>query len=98
MMLERIQWRIGRRQNLDMELLVESSWEKLRRPESFRDRVEVNVRRRLCQRLTQTENFFECLVQPDAGGGAPKKMIVLGKDPPHPARIPLLAIPDLQIL
>ena len=82
-----------------IEALVEGARQELRSAASFRrDRIEIVVGGFFREPLFQSEEFLEGIVQPEAGRGSAKQIVVAGEDAPDFPRILQLALPDSEIV
>ena len=96
--VQRIKRGIGCRQNFNVETLIKSARQKLRCPQLFRNRVEVQVRSGLRQPLLQAKKFLEGKIQPHARRRSAEEIVMAGEDAPHLARVLQLRLPDFKIL
>src|ERR1700685_179813 len=79
---QQIQWRIRRRQHLQIKTLVKSERQEFRCQELCRDRIEVKVGGLFRQSLLKPEKFLESKIQPHARRRSAEQIIMTGKDPP----------------
>ncbi len=98
MILQRIQWRIRRRQHLDLEPFKQRPRPELRRLQLLGNRVVVLVCRLLAQPLFQPEQLLKLIVQPHARRRSTEQLIVARKCPPHLPRILHHRLPNLQLI
>src|SRR5579863_9157998 len=95
---KRVQRRIGRRQYLQVESLIQGPGQKLRGGQLRLDGLVVMVRIRRTQPLVQAKEFLERKVQPKPRRCAAKQVVVTSKDAPDFAWIIDPGVPEFQFL
>ena len=85
--LQRVERRVGGREDLDAELLEESAGAELRRLQLLRDEVVVGIGVVRAQALGQAKLLLKGVVDPEPGGRSAEEVVVLRKDAPDLARV-----------
>ena len=98
MVVQRIERRIRSRQHFQIETLVKSARQELRRQQLFRDRIEVQIGGFFGEPLLEAEKFLESKVQPQARRCSAEQVIMTGENTPDASRILQCRSPNLQIL
>src|SRR5438045_2175558 len=86
MVSERIERRLGRCDDLDVELVIEGARAEFGLGQTFADAVEVTIGCRCGKALLETEQGCKYVVEPEPRRGAAKEVVVFREFPPDSPR------------